>query len=228
MAQNLENVAATITAETSTLLQHTSQESRAVYSGATKAQADIAATAGAQAQAIAAACAKASELRAQGYSEASRIASGDSDRLRADALETIKASAAQAYLMIAATAATLRASAVPPTAPESQRGLHRAELDAAIGEGGFQAVSGLAALAAQGDSDGLSGEAFGDYARRRLTQGLSTGEADKLWNAYRTVALASRLSLPRYAAVSTALQGLGRARGGVDAAVSAAKIRLGA
>jgi hypothetical protein len=57
--------------------------------------------------------------------------------------------------------------------------------------------------------------------------GLSPDEADKLWKTYRTIALASRLSLPRYAAVSAALQGLGRARGGVAATDSAAKIRLG-
>src|ERR1700730_14097506 len=94
LATNLENIAATIAAETSALLQRTSQESRSAYSSATQAQANMASIAGAQGQAIAAATTKASELRAQGFAEASRIADADVDQLPARAVAALKATEA--------------------------------------------------------------------------------------------------------------------------------------
>lgn len=218
MATDLERVAERETHAFNQSLTHAPQEARSAFSAATTTAGTMRSLAGSQAAAIKSAREKSAELQASGFSEASRQAGAEADRLTVAAEDALKAAAAQGHLFVAATEATLKSAAVSKPGAAGNRQLARDELlRAAKGKTGFEVVTSLANLA--GREDAIDAEIFDGFTERLI------GDAEA-WQTLRTIAIQKVIQLPKNAHIAAALAAIPSARKAIVAELAAAQMRI--
>jgi hypothetical protein len=154
-------------------------------------------------------------------SESSRLKQGEHDALVADATARISALSERAHALASVTEASLKASLIPALPDAATRALARGEIDrVTAGKKGAAAVSALRDLATGDPADaGLTAELFDGYTARII------GDPDSV-AMMRTLTVAKLLQHPSNARRAAQMQGLGRARGSIDAARVAALTRM--